>query len=105
MREAVATVVLMAMFGMGGPSAQNGEKSAGVQVCTLKVSGMVCHLCSTRVEKTARKIAGVKSATADQLKGLAEITYDPAKATPESIAKAIGDKTGFKTEVAPKTSK
>ena len=33
--------------------------------------------------------------------GLAEVTYDPAKTTPEKIAKAITENSGFKAELQP----
>jgi copper chaperone CopZ len=54
------------------------------------------------VEKTALQVDGVKTAKVDQRKGEAVITYDPAKATPESIARMITKKTGFAAEVPPR---
>ncbi len=77
---------------------QAGDKKEHA-VCTLKVSGMVCSACSATVEKTAKKLDGVIAATANQPKGTAEITYDPAKTTPETIARAVQKKTGFKVEL------
>ena len=77
---------------------QAGDKK-GNAVCTLKVSGMVCSACSATVEKTAKKLDGVIAATANQPKGTAEIIYDPAKTTPEAIARAVQKKTGFKVEL------
>ena len=68
----------------------------------LKVSGMSCGECAKTVEKEAKKIDGVKTAKVSQPKGEAEITYDPAKTSPESIAKKISDKTGFKAQVPKK---
>ena len=72
------------------------------EVCILKVSGMFCGACAKTVEKTAKKIDGVKSAKVSQPKGTAEITYDPAKTSPEAIAKAITEKTPFTSEVPQK---
>ena len=77
---------------------QAGDKKDHA-VCTLKVSGMVCSACSARVEKTAKKLAGVIAATASQPQGTAEITYDPAKTTPDAIAKVVTEKSGFKAVV------
>jgi copper chaperone CopZ len=68
----------------------------------LKVSGMSCAACAKTVEKAAKKIDGVKAAKVSEPKGEAEITYDPARTSPEAIAKWISEKTGFKTEPAPK---
>jgi len=59
---------------------------------------MVCGACAKTVEKAAKKIAGVKSVTANQPKGVAEITYDPGKTSPEAIAKAITERTPFRAE-------
>ena len=77
---------------------QAGDKKEHA-VCTLKVSGMVCSACSAKVEKTAKKLDGVIAATASQPKGVAEITYDPTKTTPEAIAKIVTEKSGFKATV------
>ena len=48
--------------------------------------------------ETVKKIDGVKRAKVSQPKGTAEITYDPAKTTPEAIARVINEKTNFKAE-------
>ena len=67
--------------------------SAGAQTTdkpvVLKVSGMSCGVCAKTVEKEARKIDGVKAAKVSQPKGEAEITYDPAKTSPEAIALSL----------------
>ena len=47
----------------------------------------------------AKKVDGVKDANVSYKKGVAEITYDPTKTSPEAIAKAITEKSGFKAEV------
>ena len=60
---------------------------------------MICGTCAATVEKTAKKIDGVRRAKVSQPKGTAEITYDPAKTTPAAIAKIINDNTIFKAEV------
>ena len=77
---------------------QQEEKAAKGQMCLLKVSGMACGACASAVEKAAKRIEGVTSAKVSQPKGTAEITYDPAKTTPEAIAKAISAGTLFKAE-------
>ena len=43
------------------------------------------------------------AAQASSDKGIAEVTYDPAKTTPAAIAKVITEKSGFKAE-APSTA-
>jgi copper chaperone CopZ len=47
-----------------------------------------------------KKIDGVIAAKASQPKGTADITYDPAKTSPEAVAKIISEKTPFKAEVS-----
>ena len=48
----------------------------------------------------ARSIEGVKDVKASYAKHTAEVTYDPAKTTPDAIAKVITEKSGFKAELA-----
>ncbi|MGH9311582.1 MAG: heavy-metal-associated domain-containing protein [Vicinamibacterales bacterium] len=106
MRKVLAAIGLLIVLGIGSASAvQESDKPKAGQVCVLKVSGMACGACAAQVEKAAKKIDGVTAANASQPKGSAEITYDPSKTTPEAIAKAITDKTGFKAEVPKKDQK
>ena len=99
MRFLLAVVAIVAVVGMAAFAEQSGDKSQGTQVCPIKVSGMFCGQCAKTVEKAAKKIDGVKAAKVSQPKGIAEITYDPAKTNPEAIAKAISERTAFKAEV------
>ena len=71
-----------------------------VKVCTMKVIGMTCAGCEAAVKIAAKQVNGVKNANASYAKGTAEVTYDSAKTSPEAIAKAIAQKTGYKTQVA-----
>jgi copper ion binding protein len=84
--------------------AERDERGAGVPASTentkksvLKVSGMSCGSCVSTVKKAATKVEGVADAVVSLEKGEAEVSFDPAKVTPEDIAKAI-TKAGFKTE-------
>lgn len=104
MRRVVALMGLLAILGLGAPAvAQTGKPPAG-DVCTLKVKGMSCGACASKVEKTALKLEGVKAAKVSQPKGTAEITYDPSKTNPAAIAKYISDKSGFKAEHEPQNT-
>ncbi len=51
----------------------------------------------------AKNVDGVRECKPDFRLGTARVTYDPAKTTPDAIAKAISEKTGFKASVV-KTS-
>ena len=97
MRTVIAAVVLLSVFGFS-----NRAQEPAQTVTILKVSGMSCGECAKTVEKEAKKIEGVKAAKVSQPKGEAEITYDPAKTSPQVIAKTISDKTGFKAEIPKK---
>lgn len=78
--------------------AQQQESSKSV-TCTLKVTGMTCGGCAAAVKMAAKKVDGVADADVSYEKGRAVVTYDSAKTTPEKIAKAITDGSGFKAEV------
>jgi mercuric ion transport protein len=68
------------------------------KVCTLKVTGMTCAGCEAAVKIAAKKIDGVTNVTISYAKAAAQVTYDPAKTTPDAIAKVIREKTGYKAE-------
>lgn len=95
MRYIVAAMTLLGVLGFG--AAAETALLAG-EVCTIKVEGMACGACAARVEREARKIDGVTAAKVSQPKGTAEITYDPAKTSPEEIARLITKTTGFVAE-------
>ena len=99
MTRALAMMGLLSILGVGTAAAQS-DKPAGERVCTLKVERMACGACAARVEREAGKIEGVKAAKVSQPKGTAEITYDPDKTTADAIAKAITERTGFKSQVS-----
>ena len=99
MRRVLGVMGLIGMFGIGAAADQTTETAKTGQVCVLKVSGMICGTCAATVEKTVKKIDGVKRVKVSQRKGTAELTYDPATTTPEAIAKIINEKTNFKAEV------
>lgn len=51
----------------------------------------------------AKRIDGVQDCKASYKKGTAEVTYDPSKTTPEAIARAISEATGFKATAPSKS--
>ena len=66
MRTLVAIVGLLGLVGFGA-SAQTSDKPKAAEVCVLNVSGMFCGACAKTVEKTAKKIDGVKTAKVSQV--------------------------------------
>jgi len=65
---------------------------------TLAITGMTCGGCATAVKIQLKRTEGVTSYVVSHEKGEADVTYDPAKTTPEKIAESIS-KTGFKASV------
>ncbi|MDO8678614.1 MAG: heavy metal-associated domain-containing protein [Acidobacteriota bacterium] len=54
------------------------------------------------MKQAAKSVTGVQDCTANYKTGTAEVTFDPAKTTPDAIAKVITEKTGYKATVPPK---
>ena len=67
--------------------------------CVLKVDGMVCGACATRVRTVAKRVNGVGAAVVSYTDGTAHITYDSAKTDPIAIAQVVTQAAGFKAEV------
>ncbi len=63
----------------------------------LKIEGMHCTGCSTRLEKVLNNLEGVETAKVSLEEKKATIKYDETKISLESIKEAIED-TGFKGE-------
>lgn len=100
---AVMTVLLVPTArAAAGQKAGEGQKAdqPATKVCTLKVSGMTCAGCEAAVRMAARSIDDVKDVKASYARHNAEVPYDPAKTTPDAIAKVITEKSGFKAELA-----
>ena len=98
MRIVLATMGFVGLIALAASASQKDQNTESPKVCTLKVSGMFCGACAKTVEKTVKKVDGVKAAKVSQPDGRAEITYDPAKTSPHAIAAAINQKTSFKAE-------
>ncbi|MDR3262626.1 MAG: cation transporter [Tannerella sp.] len=62
----------------------------------LKVEGS-CGMCKTRIEKTAKSVAGVTSAVWDQKSKKLHLDFDAQKTSLEAISKAVA-KVGHDTE-------
>jgi copper chaperone CopZ len=105
MRTTTALISTIVIVGSAEAGAQRVTAPAEEKTATFNVTGMACNICAGTVERAAKRIAGVKAAKADQPKGIAEITFDPAKITAEGIAKLLTKESGFKTEPKKTTKK
>ncbi len=61
------------------------------QRCVLKVEGMTCAACVRAVEDSLRNVPGVSEATVNLAAGQAAVAFDPERATPEELARAVAD--------------
>lgn len=57
----------------------------------LDVPGMNCSLCPISVKKALERMPGVLEAKADLATKSAEATYDPDRASPEALARAVSN--------------
>ncbi len=53
------------------------------------ITGMTCSACSSHVEKSVNKLAGVEKASVNLLTETMEVAYDGAKLTSEEICRAV----------------
>ena len=56
---------------------------------TFDVRGMTCSACSAHVEKSVRKLEGVKDVSVSLLTNSMEVDFDAAKVTPDDICRAV----------------
>lgn len=68
---------------------------------TLTVKGMTCGGCVATVKLKLKKTKGVLAYEVSLEKGEADVTYDPALTSPETIAAAVSE-TGFTATVKSK---
>jgi len=77
------------------PAAWAGDRAK----TTLTITGMTCGGCAAGVKIQLKRIEGVTSYDVSYEKGEAEVSYDPAKTTPQKIAESVAVKTGYKVAV------
>lgn len=65
---------------------------------TYKVKGMHCASCSSVIEKTFKKVAGVESAEVNYGTEKAKVSFDPSKTSPHDLSKHI-EPLGYSLEI------
>ena len=93
----------LACGGCDAPKAETpaaATPAAAATTATLAIEGMTCHSCSVTVRVAAKKLDGVQDVEVDVTAGLATVTFDSAKVTPQQIAAQISE-AGYKTTVKP----
>lgn len=95
----ILAVAIVALFAL------TQSARAANATTTLHIEGMTCAGCETAVKMVLKKTAGVVSSEVSYEDKRAVVTYDPAKTTPEKIAKAVADALSYKVTVAGATAK
>jgi copper chaperone CopZ len=93
------TGALAAAQNRSATASQQGQPAATTKTDSLRVTGLHCGECAKKVEKAGRKIDGVTDIKVSHETSKAEVTYEPAKTSPERIAEAITKTTPFRAEV------
>ena len=57
--------------------------------CTLRLAGRACEACAMRLERKARRIDGVRRATASFQGGLMSVTYDTRVLEPDEVMRRV----------------
>ena len=84
---------------IAGLIATTAVAATSVATTNLHIEGMTCGGCATAVKLVLQKTAGVSSSSVSYEEKRAVVTYDPAKTTPETIAKAVADALSYEVTV------
>lgn len=90
MRQLVAGL----LFALVLPAFADGA----AQSITLDVQNMTCASCPITVRQVLKRQPGVEDAKVDLRSHSAEVKFDPARARPEQLAKALSE-AGFPTSL------
>lgn len=88
----------MPSTGTAPSSTEATTPATATSTASLHVEGMTCASCSVAIKVALGKLDGVVSVTVDVEGKKAMVTYDPAKVTPDAIAKKVSD-LGYPTTV------
>jgi copper chaperone len=96
----LASVIVAAGLVAANQASQNAQTGAiapakaaiaasATKTTVLNISGMNCGGCVASVGEVLNRIEGVQDVVASPEKQEATITYDPARTSPEALAKAL----------------
>jgi copper chaperone CopZ len=94
-------LLMLVLAPLAAFAGDQGELPEGQARVALKVTGMSCGSCCTKVETAVAKMDGVVKVKADYEKGVAMVVYETEKVEVAKIVEAINTKTSFKA-AAPK---
>lgn len=70
-----------------------------VETVEVKVTGMMCGGCASKVHKALKETAGIIDNEVKYPGDVAIVKYDPEKTNPEAIVGVIEEKTDFSAEL------
>src|SRR5207247_7260242 len=94
-KGALTVAAIVCVLTLHAPAARAGESAR----TTLTIAGMNCGGCAAGVKIQRKRLEGVMRYDVSYEKGEAQVSYDPAKTTPEKIAESVAAKTGYKVAV------
>ncbi len=99
----LATAAGVARGAEPGPKAPDAaaEAQPAAQAVTITVKGMHCGGCQKRIQSALSKLDGVKSVAVDLKGEKADVSYEAAKVTPETLVQEI-IKLGYKASLPAK---
>ncbi len=60
-----------------------------ISKATIGITGMHCKSCAALIENSLKEAEGVRCASVDFAASKASVEYDPAKTSPEKLAKIV----------------
>ena len=66
----------------------------------LTISGMTCAACSSRVQRALEQASGVSAASVNLMTNIATISYDPARASPNTLTEVV-ERAGYGAVIPP----
>jgi copper chaperone CopZ len=97
-KTAFFCLALMVLVSAAGFAGDKGEMAEGHTKASIKVTGMTCGGCCSKVETAVAKLDGVVKVKADYEKGVAMVVYEKDKIDLAQIVETINTKTSFKAK-------
>jgi len=80
--------IIIGLLLLSGCAVESAPEVSNLQYATLEIKEMTCVSCALGVEYQFKQLDGVVDAVVSYETGIAEVSYDPDKITPEEIAQA-----------------
>jgi copper chaperone CopZ len=65
------------------------EKTGEGATAVLRIDGLLCSACAANVRRRLERVHGVREASVDLERGEAEVSYHPARTTPEALIATV----------------